>query len=101
LAAKLKIDNPREVRKRWQKHIYPSIIESRKIGGCLKYSEEEDMILNRGVKIGLTVQQFQKFLPKRTLYSLDARRRRNIKIDEEETPELRFWVKKMNAYKFV
>lgn len=59
------------------------------------------MILNRGVKIGLTVQQLQKFLPKRTLYSLDARRRRNIKIDEEETPELRFWVKKMNAYKFV
>jgi hypothetical protein len=81
LCTKLKVNSSRDIRRRWQKIIYPSIVESRKIGGCVKYSEEEDTILNRGVKLGLSIQQLRKFLPSRTLYSLDARRRRTLRID--------------------
>jgi hypothetical protein len=49
----------------------------------------------------MTVLELRKFLPGRTQYSLEARRRRTLRMDEEQTSELRYWTKKLLAYKFV
>jgi hypothetical protein len=49
----------------------------------------------------MTVMELRKFLPGRTQYSLEARRRRTLRMDEEQVPEHRYWIKKLMAYKFV
>ncbi len=40
-------------------------------------------------------------MPSRTQYSLEARRRRTLRMDEQQVPEHRYWIKKLMAYKFV
>jgi hypothetical protein len=65
-----------EVQRRWKRDVYKKIKLDDKVGGFLKYSNEEDTVLVATRRNGASWEDIMEFLPGRSSYSIEARWRR-------------------------
>ena len=79
IASRLKLspDMAPVLKRKWKSCIYVDMKKPQKTGGCVKYSDQEDQILTIGMKKNYSSKRMLEFLPGRSEYSVDARRRRS------------------------